>query len=212
MFFEVMIIALLGGMSPGPDFFLVTKNSFGYGRKIGIASALGITVAMLVHATYTILGLAVIIQRLPYLFATIQLLGAVYLAYLGISSLRSSFQVKKIDLEKAVESLPKKSFGSGFMNGFLCNLLNPKAFVFFLSIFSQFITAEASRRMEWIYGFEVALVTGFWFVLLAVLITLPAFEGLYQKFRIWLERIFGLVLLYFAVKVGWSALSFILLS
>ena len=96
------------------------------------------------------------------------------------------------------------------MNGFLCNLLNPKAFVFFLSIFSQFITAEASRRMEWIYGFEVALVTGFWFVLLAVLITLPAFEGLYQKFRIWLERIFGLVLLYFAVKVGWSAFSILL--
>ena len=82
-------------MSPGPDFFLVTKNSFGYGRKIGIASALGITVAMMVHATYTILGLAMIIQRLPYLFATIQLLGAVYLAYLGISSLRSSFQAKK---------------------------------------------------------------------------------------------------------------------
>jgi len=111
-----------------------------------------------------------------------------------------------------VESLPKKSLGSGFMNGFLCNLLNPKVFLFFLSIFSQFITAETSRRVEWIYGFEVAVVVGFWFIVLAVLITLPVFEGLYQKLRLWLERIFGLVLLYFAVKVGWSALSFILLS
>lgn len=56
MFIEVMIVALLAGMSPGPDFFLVTKNSLGYGRKIGVASALGISFALMIHVTYTILG------------------------------------------------------------------------------------------------------------------------------------------------------------
>jgi RhtB (resistance to homoserine/threonine) family protein len=196
-----MAIALLAGMSPGPDFFLVTKNSLGYGRKIGVASALGIATALMVHATYTILGLAVIIQRMYYLFALIQLLGAAYLAYLGINSLCGSFQAKKMEINQVERSLPRKSFMSGFMNGFLCNILNPKAFVFFLSIFSQFMTPGTSRRLEWIYGFEVVLAVGCWFIILAVLISLPVFAELYQKSRVWLERFFGAVLLFFAIKV-----------
>lgn len=73
---------------------------------------------------------------------------------------------------------------SDFMNGFLCNILNPKAFVFFLSIFSQFVTPETSRRLEWIYGFEVVLAVGCWFIILAVLISLPVFTELYQKSRV----------------------------
>lgn len=201
MFIEVIVVALLAGMSPGPDFFLIMKNSLGYGRKVGIASALGIAAALAIHATYTILGLAIIIQNFHYVFLAIQLLGAIYLAYLGICTLLSTFTSVKFELENIVELPNHKSLFQGFLNGFLCNILNLKAFVFFLSIFSQFMTPGTSHCVECIYGFEVVLVIGAWFVILSSLISTNVFQSIFRKCRIWLERFFGMILIYFAFRI-----------
>lgn len=207
MFIEVLIIALLAGMSPGPDFFLVMKNSLGYGRKVGMASALGISVALAIHSLYTILGLTIIIRSYHYIFTVIQFSGAIYLAYLGVSTLVSTFSSIKPELQNKEEPLNHKSFFQGFLNGFLCNILNPKAFVFFLSVFSQFMTPGTPTWIEWVYGFEVVSVIGAWFVVLSNLISSNAFRSIYQKCRIWAERFFGVILLYFAFKVCKSALG-----
>ncbi len=205
MYLEIMVIALLAGMSPGPDFFLVMKNSLGYGRKVGIASALGIAAALAIHTLYTILGLTIIIRNYHYVFIAIQLSGAIYLAYLGLRTLLSTFSNIKLELEKVSESSNHKSIYQGFLNGFLCNILNPKAFVFFLSVFSQFMKPGTPPWVEWIYGFEVVLVIGAWFVILSSLISSEAFRSVYQKGRIGLERFFGVILVYFAFKVCKSA-------
>jgi RhtB (resistance to homoserine/threonine) family protein len=205
LYIEVMLIALLAGMSPGPDFFLVMQNSLGYGRKIGIASAVGIAAALAIHATYTILGLAIIIRNFHYVFVVIQLAGAGYLAYLGISTLGSTFPGKKVELGELQETACRKSCLQAFMNGFLCNILNPKAFVFFLSVFSQFMAPGTSRWVEWIYGFEVVIVIGVWFVAVSSLVASDAFRSVYQKSRMWLERCFGVLLIYFAFRVCKSA-------
>lgn len=205
MFIEVMVVALLAGMSPGPDFFLVMKNSLGYGRKVGIASAAGIAAAMAVHATYTILGLAIIIKNFHYVFMAIQLAGAVYLAYLGTRTLLSTFKGVKLEMESAAGPTEQKSLRQGFVNGFLCNILNPKAFVFYLSIFSQFMTPGIFGWVEWIYGFEVVATIGAWFIVLSSLISSKVFRSLYQRCRVWLERCFGVLLVYFAFRVCKSA-------
>lgn len=207
MFIEVFIVALLAGMSPGPDFFLVMKNSLGHGRKVGSASALGIAAAMAIHATYTILGLAIIIQNFKYLFMAIQLAGALYLAYLGIRTLLSTFAVNHFEMDNAPEQASHKSIRQGFVNGFLCNLLNPKAFVFYLSIFSQFMKPGTSRWVEAIYGAEVVFAIGLWFLIVSSLISSKAFRAVYQKCHLWLERFFGVILIYFAVRVCKSALG-----
>lgn len=153
------------------------------------------------------MGLAIIIQSLPYVFSAIQLSGAAYLAYLGINSLICSFKITEMKLENTDKSLTRKSFVNGFINGFLCNILNPKAFVFFLSVFSQFMVPGISRWVEWIYGFEVVLVIGCWFIILSILVSTPVFKAIYQKCRTWLERFFGVILIYFALKVCKSALN-----
>jgi len=206
MYVQVMIVALRAGMSPGPDFFLVMKNSLGYGRRAGIASAIGIAAALAVHASYTVVGLALIIQHYRWLFAAIQVFGALYLAYLGISTIVSTFRKKAEARANAPESIGSKSFRQGFMNGFLCNILNPKAFVFFLSIFSQFLTRDSSKLVELVYGIEVVTVIGAWFVLVATLASIASFRTLYRKIEKWLERFFGCVLLFFAVRIFKSAL------
>lgn len=207
VYIEIFIVALFAGMSPGPDFFLVMKNSLGYGRRAGIASALGIATALAFHASYTILGLALIIQSYQYIFISIQFLGALYLAYLGLTTLLSTFSRIQSELAYSPEAIGRKSVARSFMNGFLCNILNPKAFVFFLSIFSQFISPENPSWVKWVYGLEVVLVIGAWFVLLSWMISSSVFRSIYQQSRLWLERCLGVILVYFAFRIFKLALS-----
>jgi RhtB (resistance to homoserine/threonine) family protein len=202
-----MIVALLAGMSPGPDFFLVMKNSLGYGRRVGMASAFGIAAALAVHASYTIVGLALIIRHYRWLFAAIQILGALYLAYLGISAIVSTLRKKNDAQASAPEAIGSKSMRQGFMNGFLCNILNPKAFVFFLSVFSQFLSRDSSKLAELVYGIEVVAVIGAWFILVATMASIASFRILYCKIEKWLDRFFGCILLFFAARILKSAIA-----
>ena len=201
MYVQIFVIALLAGMTPGPDFFLVMKNSLGHGRSIGIASAVGIAAALAVHASYTVLGLAYIIQRHRLVHAGIQLFGAVYLAYLGAGAILSTLRQRKPVTSAASAGEARKTLLEGFMNGFLCNILNPKAFVFFLSIFSQFIAPDMPKWTELVYGAEVAVTIGAWFMLVSVLISLDRFRTAYERFSVWLDRSFGAILLLFALKI-----------
>ncbi|HEY5563361.1 MAG TPA: LysE family translocator [Clostridiaceae bacterium] len=201
MFLQIFLIGILAGMSPGPDFFIVMKNSLGYGKKIGIASAIGIATALIIHASYTIFGLALLLQKYIYVFKFIQISGACYLAYLGIQAIISTFSNKGINIESSETVSDSKTFLQGFKNGFLCNILNPKAFLFFLSIFSQFITSNTPVWVEWVYGLEIVLAVGVWFVFLSVMISTKFFSQIYNKCRIWLDRSFGALLLYFAFKI-----------
>lgn len=207
MFFQVFLISLLAGMSPGPDFVLVMKNSLGHGRSIGIASAFGIAAALAVHATYTVLGIAFVIQRHSLVYAGIQFSGAAYLAYLGAGAILSTLKGEKAGIVSVSSGEARKTPLEGFVNGFLCNILNPKAFVFFLSIFSQFIVPGMPKWMELIYGAEVVATIGAWFVLVSVLISLEGFRTAYAKSYAWLDRAFGTILLFFALKVFRTALG-----
>lgn len=209
MFLEVFLIGILAGISPGPDFFIVMKNSLGYGKKIGIASAAGIGAALCIHAAYTIMGLAWVLETYVYLFQLIQIAGAGYLAYLGIQAIRSTFAGNSGDFTYAAAADRGKSFWQGFQNGFLCNILNAKCFLFFLSVFSQFITADAPGWVAWVYGLEVVLAVSGWFVFLSVIVSSVAFQRLYSRCRKWVDRFFGGLLLYFSYKIsktvfGWT--------
>lgn len=207
MFLEVFLIGVLAGISPGPDFFIVMKNSLEYGKRIGIASALGVGSALLIHASYTILGLAIVIQTYVYVFKLIQIAGACYLAYLGIQAVRATFSSKDIEFEYNKTSNDEKTFIKGFNNGFLCNILNPKAFLFFLSIFSQFLSPETPNWVAWVYGIEVVVAVSGWFVLLSVMVSANSFQQIYNRFHKYFDRFFGGLLMYFAYKISKSALN-----
>jgi threonine/homoserine/homoserine lactone efflux protein len=87
-FGQVFLIALLAGMSPGPDFVVVMRNSLGFGLKVGVASALGIALALVVHVAYTVGGFAFILVHHPSALLAIRVLGAAYLAWLGLQASR----------------------------------------------------------------------------------------------------------------------------
>jgi RhtB (resistance to homoserine/threonine) family protein len=202
MYLEVFLVGLLAGISPGPDFVVVLKNSLGFGRRAGKATAFGIAAALIFHVSYTVLGFAIILHKLPGLFRFIQVLGAIYLIWLGWSGLRSRAVALKEDSDGPGEILSgDKSFAESFRDGFLCNLLNPKAPLFFLSIFAQFLTAGTPGWVRWIYGLETIMAVGGWFILLSFIITSLSFRRIYGRYRHWFDRILGAVLLFFAIRI-----------
>ncbi|MCC4265241.1 LysE family translocator [Oceanimonas baumannii] len=132
---ELAGLALLGMLiviSPGADFVLVLKNSLNRGRLAGIWSAIGISLAISVHIAYSMLGISYLISQNEWLFNLVRYAGALYLIYLG---LKGVFGAQRHSGEEPETT--KSSDGWRFLaQGFLCNVLNPKTMLFFLSVFS----------------------------------------------------------------------------
>lgn len=203
---EVFLVGVIAALSPGPDFVVVMKNSLGLGRKYGVVTALGVASALIVHITYTILGFSIILEKSAVIFNLIKLAGAIYLLWLGYKGIRSKSYSENSN-EVRVEKKLQTSIGQGFREGFLCNLLNPKAPLFFLSVFSQFLGHDTPDWMRWIYGGETILAIGIWFILLAILISNNYFRKLYQQYMHWFDRGLGIILIILAVTIGITTFS-----
>jgi len=203
---ELLIVAgahLLAVSSPGPDFALVLKNSLSNGRSVGIYTAFGIALGILVHVFYSIVGLAVVISQSIVLFNAIKLVGAAYLIWIGIKSLRS----KKQTDEEAIQNKPTETMtnSAAVRQGFLTNVLNPKVTLFFLSLFTQVISTETGVGLKAIYGLEMTVATFVWFTLIAVFMTQKPIRKVYASIRHYIDRLFGVALIALGLRVSLSS-------
>lgn len=203
-FLTLGVIMLLGAMLPGADFAIVTKNSLLHSRKAGLFTALGIGTAICVHMSYCVLGLAVVIQKSPWIFHTIQYLGALYLTYLGTMLLKPH-AIKTIESESGAKTQTSLSNGKAFRQGLICNLLNPKATLFFLTLFSAIASTHTTLWINFAYAVETVFIAMLWFCSLAYLISHHAVSRWLKKSTRLIEKILGLVLLGLAVFVVFLA-------
>jgi threonine/homoserine/homoserine lactone efflux protein len=135
-----MLIGLVAAVSPGPDTVLVLRSVVAGGARAGARAALGIGSALVIHALATVLLVVLIRDQAGSLaLHLLQLAGAAYLAYLGVLLLRSALKRRAGPVEWDQADRATQGY---FAQGFLTNLTNPKAIVFFGSIVSQFITAQ----------------------------------------------------------------------
>lgn len=128
-------------------------------------------------------------------------MGAAYLIYLGIQGLRAS--KKPIDAlvgenDKAVQ---KTSF-QAFKEGFMINVLNPKCFLFMLSIFTMVIEPHTPALIQMAYGFEIASIAFTWFCLLASSISLKSVKQKFAAVSHWVSRITSVVLIGLGIKIA----------
>src|SRR5690242_18722157 len=128
--FAITLIIILAAMSPGPDFAMVTKNTLLYSRKAGIFTAIGVSCSLLIHASYCLLGLAIIISQSLLLFNLIKYIGATYLIFICIKRLLAKRE--RADFVRQHKHSTISNFIS-FRQGLLGNLLNPKAIMFVLA-------------------------------------------------------------------------------
>ena len=146
-------------ISPGPDNIYVIMQSIVHGKKFGIATVCGLITGCIVHTTFVAFGLSIIIKEQLWLFLLIKWCGAIYLIYLAFKIYKSSS-----DLVLDSGSIPKKTTGQLFRQGFIMNVLNPKVSLFFLSFFPAFLF---SRTLSTVYQFYVL---GFLFMLTSFII------------------------------------------
>ena len=193
------LISLMGAMSPGPDFAIVTKNSLSGPFRSGFLTTLGVFTALFVHITYCVLGVALIISQSPLIFNIIKYIGAAYLFYLGVMQLKEKITEKAIQSEIKAQH-PKKD--RPFLSGFLCNILNPKATLFILSLFTQFIDPLMSFWNKFALGSVIALTALIWFTFLTYLITHRFLNKHFAKFQAIICKVMGIALCLLALYVA----------
>lgn len=186
------LVALLGAMSPGPDFAIVTRYALTGSRKAALLASLGIAVALLIHVTYCVLGIGILLVEFPLAFRMIQIIGSCYLGYLGIRLLLPS---------KASSTSKPFKMHKAFISGLLTNVLNPKAALFIMSIFTQFVRPETSLPRQGFYGLVIAAMAMGWFSTLSFLITHHHFLPHFKRFQTVLMKVMGCLLLGLALYV-----------
>lgn len=201
-FFTIGLLMLLSAMLPGPDFALVTKNSVLHSRRAGLFTSLGIGSAILIHITYCMLGLAIVISQSILLFNIIKYIGAIYLIYLGINSLLTKHTDQVVSSTK--ENLKKTTMSDfiAYRQGFLCNLLNPKATLFFLALFTVIIKPETPITWELVYAIEMFIIITAWFCILTILLSHHRVLRLLTKIEKYISKILGLFLIGFGVALA----------
>ena len=139
----VASIAFLGMLSPGPDFFLVIKNAARYPRVAALMTSFGGICGVITHMSYCVAGLAVVITTTPWLFDLLKYVGAAYLIWVGIQALfsRSNSKMNLDGLEPQQVKLR-----TAFVQGYLCNLVNPKATLFFGDVYPGLADRLQHRR------------------------------------------------------------------
>ena len=194
----VALVSLVAAISPGPDFFIVLKNSLS-SRKAGLFTALGVSLALIFHLTYTLIGIGVLIAENPFIYSLIKYIGVGYLFYLGFSSWKSSFKISsQLDLTAKTDSMIPSA---ALKQGFFTNLLNPKCALFFISLFSQFIDVNTPMLLRIEYVFINWSVSLGWFLFLAYMVSFEGFIKKLNQFRIYVDRIMGSAFMLLGMKL-----------
>jgi len=201
-FLTIAIAHFFAVASPGPDFAVVTRQCVTSGTRVGIWTSLGVSVAILLHVSYCILGVALLISQSPFYFNLMKYFAAGYLFYLGIKSIVNSFIMgENLGIEKPQ---PVMNFRKAFILGFLTNGLNPKATLFFLALFTAIVAESTPTLIQVIYGAYLATATFIWFALLSRLFGMPSIRHQLLNAGNWFERGMGIVLIILALQIAFN--------
>jgi len=198
-FIIVTVVHLLAAASPGPDFALVTRQSLRHGREAGIWTSLGISLGLSIHILYSTAGLAAVVAHSAEWMTLIKVAGGIYLIFLGIKGLRA--KQRNDDFQSVVHISSHGSPLRHVATGFFCNALNPKAPIYFLSLFTVVLSPDMPLPTLATYGCWIMLLQMTWFTTLAFLLTKEMVRGRLLKAGHWIDRAFGVAMVTLGIKV-----------
>ncbi|MBD1576041.1 LysE family translocator [Vibrio sp. S11_S32] len=197
-------------MSPGPDFALIVQNTSHHGRKTGLTIAAGLSAGILVHSILSITGISYLVQQHPTLFSVVQILGGSYLLYLGFGALKGLYQAKKHPAGASASNKASRVLSNqkqAFSKGFMTNILNPKALVFFISLMSSLVPASMSVGGKASAVFILWFLALFWFSLLAWLLSTKRLQRKLEASAHYIDGICGVVFTLIGCAILWQAIS-----
>lgn len=155
-------------LSPGPDMVFITANALSSGKRGGVFSAMGCTSGAFTHAVLAAFGLTAIVAAWQPAYEVVRVGGALYLAYLGVKML-----VTKESPLSFGGAGSRKSGAQLYREGFINNLMNPKAILFSLTFLPQF--ANPSHGPIWAQIILLGLVLSV--IMLAIEIPIALTSG-----------------------------------
>ena len=200
-FLLIVIAHFFAVASPGPDFAVVLKQSVQQGKRNALWTSAGVGAAILLHVAYCVLGVALILTQSPSLFMALKYVAGAYLAYLGVQALRAAKPPTSNQDNVEIKTVVEEPVWLAFRRGFFTNALNPKATLFFMSLFTLVISPTTPTSIQVGYGVYMALATWAWFSMLSLVLCKPSVRGFFQKSGYWFDRGIGVILIALAIRV-----------
>tara|TARA_B100000963_G_scaffold193915_1_gene168768 strand:+ start:666 stop:1280 length:615 start_codon:yes stop_codon:yes gene_type:complete len=192
-FVQVFTVCLLGAMSPGPSMAVVIHNAIFKGRYNGILTSIGHGIGIAIYATFAVLGLGLIIETNIFIFNSLKILSIIFLIFIGMKSILNK---EELNLEK--KDVKEKAIS--FLQGFSISILNPKILVWFIAIYSQFMSLNNELIFN-IYLVTIAgIVDAFWYIFLTMAVTTASALTFFQTKILLIQKIQGF--LFIAIGLG----------
>ena len=164
IFLKIFSVCLLGAMSPGPSMVVVINNAIFKNRYHGILTSLGHGIGIGIYALFAVLGIGLVIKTNLFVFSVIKIVSIIFLIYLGFKSItnQDKLDFDKKDLRDGITS---------FFQGLSISLLNPKIFIWFVAIYSQFMSIENDIILNTYLILTAGIVDATWYIILTLLVT-----------------------------------------
>ncbi|MBW5813469.1 threonine export protein RhtC [Yersinia kristensenii] len=199
LFLTVALVHLVALMSPGPDFFFVSQTAASRSRREAMMGVVGISLGIVVWAGVALMGLNLILQKMAWLHEIIMVGGGLYLCWMGWQLLKSARSKQDVSEGEVQVALPVR--GRTFLRGFLTNLSNPKAVIYFGSVFSLFVGDDVSAGARWGLFVLIIAETFVWFSIVACVFALPVMRRGYQRLSKWIDGLAGVLFTGFGIHL-----------
>lgn len=193
---SLFVVDFIGCATPGPAFVCVTQISARHGLRNGLAAIAGLLAACWIYCAIVLSGLIVLFELIPWLYGTLKLAGGLYLVWIGFHLLRAGGTSED---PRQIEAAP--TLAQSFRRALVVGLTNPKAMVYFASIFALFLHPGDPL---WLAAAAVGIVTFdvvVWFGFVGMLFSRPLVRRGYQRIMVHIERVAGAVMLAFGARL-----------
>lgn len=192
LIFGILGTLLIGAMSPGPSFVLVTRIAIAGGRRDGLAAALGMGAGAALFGALALLGLAFLIAQAPWLYMALKIGGGIYLLYLAYRIWRGArMPISQVGIsDKTDRTSPRRAF----VLSFLVQVSNPKLAVVYGSVFAAFLPPEIPAWMNVVLPVAFFIMETLWYAIVAFGFSSRHPRAAYLRSKIWIDRIAGAVM------------------
>jgi len=195
-----MFVHLMGLLSPGPDFFYVSRAAAIHSRRTAIYGVMGITIGVTIWATAAVLGLAIVFKTMPALQGIVMALGGSYLFYLGVKMARITTNAV-FDESNLVQNTASKN---EIIKGLLVNLSNAKVVIYFSSVMSFVLVNITETRQMLTALLIITIETFVYFYVISLLFSRPFAKRFYSRYSRYIDNASGVIFILFGAYLIYS--------
>jgi threonine/homoserine/homoserine lactone efflux protein len=196
---SIGLVQMLAVISPGPSFLVTARTAVARSRFDGVKVGLGIGAGTVIWSSAALLGLNVLFRAVPVLFLGMKIVGALFILWIALQIYRHAADPVVVEVGN------RESVASSFMNGFLTQISNPKAAVFFGSIFIAMLPNVVPLRMTVALIAVVSFNEIWWYTIVALFFGAGPVRRFYIRAKVWIDRVTGLFLGGLGLRLLWAA-------